>query len=93
MIRFANTAADVRTLGAGCLGTAVITVPHCWLLTGLDSSQIAIGAAGNATFSVTVPNNAALNGLLLFQQAAVLVPGANALGAVVTNGMRLTVGN
>ncbi|MBK8096155.1 MAG: discoidin domain-containing protein [Planctomycetes bacterium] len=144
VIRFANTAADVRTFGAGCLGTGVTTVPalattgvprlgtslvstvqtvpgaavlvtglsnsasalgalprslaavgapHCWLLTGLDSSQVALGAAGSATFSLTVPNNPALNGLLLFQQAAVLVPAANALGAVVTNGMRLTVGN
>ena len=45
------------------------------------------------TFSLTIPNNVAMLGGLLYDQGVVAAPGTNSFAAVTSNGLELRLGN
>lgn len=69
----------------------VFGMPGCLQFTSLDVQQLLVPAGGLATSNFTVPANPAFAGVAIKAQAAVLVPGYNAAGAIVSNGMRLRI--
>jgi hypothetical protein len=80
---FAPAGVDLTPLGA----------PGCKQYESLDA-DVLFFVAGSAThtFSMNIPNNAALGGTTIFTQAAVLSPGINQLGVISSNGGRMVVG-
>jgi hypothetical protein len=72
---------------------APIGAPGCTLL--VDTTVMFtgfVGTSGSLTFSLTTPDNVALDGVTLFGQAAILDPFANTLGIVTSNGVRTRFG-
>jgi len=69
-------------------------MPGCNLLVRPDSTVgLGFGSAGGAKAWITsIPNDAGLLGVVFFQQAAVLAPGANAAGVLWSNGGQGIVG-
>lgn len=87
-------------LGATIFGFAEITaglnlvglgMPDCFQYLSLDASQIFIPAGGTGTQAFNIPNDAGLSGVIMLAQSAAFSPGANALGVVTSNGMRLLI--
>ncbi len=74
---------DLNTLGA----------PGCFGRTSLDSTTLLVGSGGNALSTMVLPNFATLLGVQFHQQALVLDPGVNQLGAVVGNAATASIGN
>ncbi|MBK8099385.1 MAG: hypothetical protein IPK26_19935 [Planctomycetes bacterium] len=73
---------DLVALGAaGCQGYL-----------SLELTQLVIAASGTANSTLTIPNLGWIIGLELQQQAFVIDPGVNALGATVSNALRLRIG-
>jgi hypothetical protein len=58
----------------------------------MDASVLLVGANGRATFELPLPNWSGLVGLSFYNQALVLDPGANPLGAVVSDAAEAIVG-
>ncbi|MCA8953793.1 MAG: PKD domain-containing protein [Planctomycetes bacterium] len=73
---------------AGGLGA-----PGCLLRVSPDTTVLLLAAGSTATWSFPVPNTPAFLCLPLYNQAAVLSSGANALGAVVSDARAAIVGN
>lgn len=76
------------------LSMAAAGMPGCNLLVRPDAT-LGLGAssaAGALSWITAVPNDAALLGVVFFQQAAVLAPGANAAGVLWSNGGQGIVG-
>jgi hypothetical protein len=67
-------------------------MPGCSLYVGAELAFGLANAGGTATWSVPIPNDRDLRGLRFFQQGLAADPGANRLGATVTNGAAGTVG-
>ena len=68
--------------------------PGCNLLIASEVIDLAVtNAAGNASSTIGVPNNSGLIGLELYHQWAILDAPANALGIVVSDAGRATIGN
>lgn len=82
-VPYAAPGLDLTSVGA----------PGCALL-GDTSIVEPIALTGGATESValTIPTTATLAGNTLYEQAIVLAPGVNTLGAVLTNGIALNLG-
>lgn len=78
-------------LGALPFPMAAFGMPGCDLLVSPDATLGMVAVGDTASATVAVPNSPALAGLVLFHQGLVLDPGANAAGAVVSNGARLFV--
>ena len=57
----------------------------CWLRTSVDDVRLVVGSGGSATVQMPVPALPALLGVQFFQQAMAFDPGANPMGAVVSN--------
>ena len=57
----------------------------CWLRTSVDDVRLVVGSGGSATVQMPVPALSALLGVQFFQQAMAFDPGANSMGAVVSN--------
>ncbi|MGE3175511.1 MAG: kelch repeat-containing protein [Planctomycetota bacterium] len=69
-------------------------MPGCGLLAGLEVHLVGqVDASGTAVLPVMLPVDAALNGVRLFAQAAVVDPPANAAGLVLANGLALQLGS
>ena len=83
------------TQGGGlALPAPLPNAPGCDLLASPDVLLVAAtDTAGATSMAVPVPNNNALAGSSLFHQWAILDPAANQLGLIVTNGVRVTLGN
>lgn len=64
----------------------------CALLASADAAP-AFAAAGSVTIPWPLPQNVAFLGLTVFAQALALDPAANAMGAVLSNGLRLQFGD
>ncbi|MBL8753685.1 MAG: PKD domain-containing protein [Planctomycetes bacterium] len=60
-----------------------IGAPGCPLHVSLDGTDTVVGAGTTATWNFPIPNVPALNGLLFYNQLAVLDPTANAFGLVM----------
>lgn len=79
-----NPGVDLGFMGApGCFQYVDLNLGASTLLFGSPTATATIG----------VPNNPAMVGLPLSNQAASLVPGVNALGAITSNGVKSTLGN
>jgi hypothetical protein len=66
--------------------------PGCTQWINLLVSQLFLVGSSTTPVALPIPNTPSLAGVILQSQAAVLSPGANALGAVVSNGAALTLG-
>jgi hypothetical protein len=71
---------------------SVVGAPGCDLLVSADDASLLANNGGTATWNLSIPLIRDIAGVSVFTQVAVLAPGANALGLVVTNGLRLTLG-
>ena len=67
-------------------------LPGCSSYVATVAVDFAAVANGAAQWSLVVPNSTAFAGIHLYQQAAVLEPGVNAVGAIVTNAIDFAVG-
>ncbi|MFT4515998.1 MAG: hypothetical protein ACI91B_004719 [Planctomycetota bacterium] len=66
----------------------------CDLLVATDALEAVLTTtAGTASSPITVPNTSNLIGLQAYHQWAVWDPTVNALGIVVSRGIKATVGN
>ncbi|MGE3174620.1 MAG: sorbosone dehydrogenase family protein [Planctomycetota bacterium] len=68
------------------LDLAVVGMPGCAGWIEPDRLELLAGAGGLAPWSLPIPLDPALSGFAIFAQALVADAGANAFGAVVTNG-------
>jgi len=90
--------AQVISLGQVNPGSTIPGAPGCLQYVDLSLSAtilLTVGspAPSSATFSLSVPNDAGLIGLPLFNQSAALVPGVNPLEVITSNGVKSTVSN
>lgn len=67
-------------------------MPGCNLLVTPDAVEFLSANAGAAEWTLSVPNNTALVGMPIYQQALPLDPTANALGLAASNGLSMTPG-
>jgi hypothetical protein len=67
-------------------------MPGCNLLADPLVTDFVAGAGATATWSLAVPAQSALVGLLLYGQAFSVDPAANAFGFTASNGARIRVG-
>lgn len=67
--------------------------PGCTGNVSPDATAFLAGTGNSATWSLFVPSNGALLGLLVYNQALVLAPGFNALGAYTSDATGMLVGN
>jgi len=82
------------TFGGSALPAPLPGAPNCMALVSPDAfDATTTSAAGTATMAIDVPNSASLIGLAVFHQWAMLDANANALGIVLSNGARVSVGN
>jgi len=88
------------TLGVTIFGLTEITngldltsigMPGCFQYQSLDGSSIFFPVAGSGSQVFGIPNNAGLSGVEIKAQSAAFAPGANPLGVVSSNGLRLTI--
>ncbi len=68
-------------------------MPGCFQHVGFDAVNPALASGGSASLNVSVPNNPALVNVVLTSQSIAFAPGVNTLGALSSNGIRLTIGN
>lgn len=68
-------------------------MPGCYQHVGFDAVNPALAAGGTATLNVSVPNNPSLVNVVLTSQSIAFAPGVNLLGALSSNGIRLSIGN
>ncbi|HEX6813259.1 MAG TPA: PKD domain-containing protein [Planctomycetota bacterium] len=70
----------------------IIGAPGCPLYISLDATETVIGAPPSATWNFAIPNAPVLAGSLLYNQAAVFDPAANAFGFVMGDAAGWVVG-
>lgn len=92
-VRAANFATPMLVLheigfGSQDLDLAFLGMPGCRLGNTADVIGSLL-ATGHQQFVLNVPNTASLNGVELFEQLAVFVPGANPFGVVMSPTMRI----
>ena len=75
------------------LDLTALGMPGCALLTSSDDTTSLQNQAGQAAFSLVIPNSQALLGQSLYVQGAVFDPGANSQGIVMSNGLELRIGD
>jgi hypothetical protein len=68
-------------------------MPGCTLLASPDASLLLTAAGSTATFTIRIPDNASLAGLVFFTQALVSDPPANAAGATASNAAEARIGS
>ncbi|MCC7062548.1 MAG: PKD domain-containing protein [Planctomycetes bacterium] len=66
--------------------------PGCWGMVSSEATQFVFGSNNTASWNFTVPNDPGLLWLQVYQQALVLDPGFNPLGAVVSDAAGLLIG-
>lgn len=64
-------------------------MPGCERYVGLDATVVFFPVGGVGSQAFAVPNNTAFVGVFVTTQSACLVPGANQLGAISSNGVEL----
>lgn len=93
-----STLVGVMMLGFGQvnpgLPLAVIGMPDCFQLVGLNGSakSLFLVSGTSASSNLPIPNNAALNGVRVYGQSLTLTPGYNTAGLIASNGVRLSIG-
>ncbi len=66
-------------------------MPGCRRHQSADAALLWLPAQGTGSSPFTIPVDTSLAGTVLTTQSAALVPGINALGAIVSNGLRLHI--
>lgn len=74
------------------LSLATFGMPNCDLLAAPFATQLVLGAGNSAVWTLGIPNNAALAGILFFNQGFSLDPGFNPTGLTVSNGGKGRIG-
>ncbi|MGE0144062.1 MAG: YncE family protein [Planctomycetota bacterium] len=94
----ASSIPSTAVLAVVLLGSAQANTPldplgmtGCSLLTSADLAQAPLSLPAG-TFSLLIPNQPALAGALLYNQAVIVAAGTNPFGAVTSNGIELTIG-
>jgi PKD repeat protein len=90
MVGFSNTTSGFGPLP---LDLAPLGAPGCSGRVSPDVTLFLSGAANAATWALTVPNVPTFIGTVLYNQALVLDPAINALGAVVSDAAGMMIGN
>jgi hypothetical protein len=62
------------------------------LRSSTEISSFVLGTGNTATWSLTIPAGTGLIGLLLYNQAAVIDPGFNAAGVVLSDAAGMFIG-
>jgi hypothetical protein len=75
------------------LNMAPFGAPGCMSRVSADATEFLVGTGNTANWNLAIPNNVTLMCQRFFNQALVLDPGANALGAVVSDATAGIVGN
>jgi len=83
---------SVSAFGPLPVDAASFGAPGCLLRSSTEISSFVIGAGNTATWSLTIPSGTGLVGLLLFNQAAVIDPGFNPAGVVLSDAAGLMIG-
>lgn len=86
---FSNT---VSAFGPLPVDAASFGAPGCSLRSSTEISSFVLGVGNTATWSLTIPSGTGLIGLLLFNQAAVIDPGFNPAGVVLSDAAGFMVG-
>lgn len=73
------------------LDLSVLGMPGCYQHISIDASTMWVVASGVGSTVFTIPNVSAFAGLVISTQGAALVPGANAMGALTSSALRLTL--
>ena len=76
------------TVGMGAFG-----MPGCTLRTTIEIATPVYGAGGQAVYDLAIPNLATLIGATIHQQAVVPDPGANYIGAVMSDAAMAVIGD
>lgn len=83
----------MSSLGSLPVDLLPLGAPGCFGRVSLDSTTLLFGSGGNALSTMTLPNFPSLLGARFYQQALVVDPGINQLGAVVGNAATASIGN
>lgn len=90
ILGFSNTVHQGTPLPASL---APLGMSGCDLLVAIDITEYAFSdAAGDFEFALAIPNDIIWRGVTVYAQAWVLDPGANAGGAIVSNGVDFAIG-
>jgi len=81
------------SLGPLPLTLAGFGMPGCTAFVSDDLVTMVTGSGGQAVFTLAIPTGAFVVGAMLHQQALVLDPGANVLGAVMSNAATGVIGH
>jgi PKD repeat protein len=75
------------------LDLSIYGAPGCQARVSSEGSLFLLGAGNAATWNFGIPNDPGLVGLQMYNQALVLDPGFNALGAVMSDAAAMFIGN
>jgi hypothetical protein len=75
------------------LDIGFLGAPGCSLRVSLDVTDTVVGVAPNGSWSLAIPNNPALIGFQLYNQAAAFDPAANAFGFALSHAYGIVLGN
>jgi hypothetical protein len=90
MLGFSRTAS---VFGPLPLDGAALGAPGCFGRVSSDAVAFLTGTGNQVVWSLAIPNAPGFLGLTLYQQALLLDPGLNALGASFSDAAALFVGN
>lgn len=76
----------------GGIDLTFLGMPSCFVYQNLDVIDLFPVSGGSGQRSFSFPNDPSLSGVVLLNQAAVIVPGINAFNMITTNGLELLVG-
>jgi hypothetical protein len=74
------------------LDLAALGAPGCFGRVSADSVMLLLGSGNTASFSLGVPNNAALSYMQFYTQGLSFDPAANLLGAVISDAAAAIIG-
>lgn len=67
-------------------------MPDCEQNVSVDAARFFVVTNNPAPFTFPIPNNTAFGGVTINAQSVTLSPGANAAGAITSNGVQFTIG-
>ncbi|MBL8754569.1 MAG: PKD domain-containing protein [Planctomycetes bacterium] len=82
-VMIVGTSNTISGFGPLPVDLGIVGAPGCPLRVSVDGTDTVVGVGTTATWNFPIPNVPALNGLLFYNQLAVLDPAANAFGLVI----------
>lgn len=74
------------------LSTTPYGAPGCFARVSTEATLFVFGSSNSATWNFNIPNNPGMVGIQMYNQALVLDPGFNALGAVLSDATGMMIG-